>query len=403
MKRILVIGGGASGMMAAIFASNSHTEISIYEKNDKIGKKILATGNGKCNLTNADLQMDYYYAKDKEKLSNYFKIFSNNDTLQFFREAGLLLRERDGYYYPHCEQASVVLDVLINQLENKNVTIHTSVTDIKVKRLKEYFEVYSSLGKEQFDAVIIACGSRAGIKNADFSAYQIAKDFQHHIEPLVPALVQIRCNEKFFKSVAGVRAKCEISMYKNDNFYTKEKGELQLTDYGVSGIPVFQISREVAYALKDYDKIRLSIDFVPEFTINEWLSFSKNRINQFSGQNIKTCLTGTIHKKLIELLIKEYHLDSMELITNKNKKQILQLLMNMKDFSVTPKEVNPFENAQVSAGGVSLLEVNHHLESLKQKGLYFCGEILDVDGKCGGYNLQWAWTSGAIAGKDAGN
>ncbi len=402
MKRILVIGAGASGMMAAIQAAIAGAQVTIYEKTDRVGKKILATGNGKCNLSNQNMDLSNYYCEDYDKLANCFSRFSVQDTVSFFESNGLMLKERDGYLYPYCEQASVVLDVLRLCLKKYNVNVVTSVTDIILSVKKNgRFSVDSSVGNKEFDSVILACGSKAGMKNATTEGYNYAKAFGHRIVPLEPALVQVRCEEDFFPAVAGVRCKAKISLYMDNVLKASEQGELQLTDYGISGIPVFQISRLIAKAIRNKNSVSVEIDFVPALADVEWEQLITDRITQYYGFSLEEFLTGLLHKKIGLMLLKQYGLKPAEKLSKENEKIVMGLCEAMKKFIVTPKCVNGFEQAQVCSGGIDFSELNENLESIYCPGLYICGEMIDVDGKCGGYNLQWAWTSGYIAGTSA--
>ncbi len=404
MKRILVIGAGASGMMAAIQASKACAQVTIYEKADRVGKKILATGNGKCNLSNNNMELSNYYCEDYDKLAACFLRFSVEDTISFFENNGLMIKERDGYLYPYCEQASVVLDVLRICLKKNNVNIVTGVTDISLSVKKNgMFTVESSVGKKEFDSVILACGSKAGMKNATTEGYNYAKIFGHRIVPLEPALVQVRCDGDFFPSVAGVRCKAKIDLLAEGAAIACEQGELQLTDYGISGIPVFQISRLIAKQLKEKKGINVEIDFIPGMPGEEWNEFVMKRIADYRGFTLEEFLTGILHKKISLMLLKKYGLKPAEKLCRENEKTVMELCSAMKKFVVIPKSVNGFEQAQVCSGGIDFAELNENLESVYQPGLYICGEMVDVDGKCGGYNLQWAWTSGYIAGVSAAN
>lgn len=402
MKRILVIGAGASGMMAAIQAAVNGAQVTIYEKTDRVGKKILATGNGKCNLSNKDMQLSHFYCADYNKLADCFCRFSAEDTISFFENQGLMIKDRDGYLYPYCEQASVVLDILRIALKKNNITVQTNVTDITVSVKKNgVFSVKSSVGTREFDSVILACGSKAGMKNATTEGYDYAKAFGHKIVPLEPALVQVRCKENFFPSVAGVRCRAEITLYLDGDSVASEKGELQLTDYGISGIPVFQISRIISKELKMQKEVSVVIDFVPGMTDAEWNSFTENRIASYYGFSAEEFMTGLLHKKIGLMLLKKYGLKPGEILGTQHNEQLRIICKAMKKFKVIPSKVNGFEQAQVCSGGVDFAELSSNLESVFQPGLFICGEMVDVDGKCGGYNLQWAWTSGYIAGVSA--
>ena len=402
MKRILVIGGGAAGMMAAIQAAINGALVTIYEKTDRIGKKILATGNGKCNLSNTNMELSNYYCADYDKLADCFARFSTEETIRFFENNGLMIKDRDGYLYPYCEQASVVLDILRIALKKHNVAVFTSVTDICLLAKKNgKFIAESSVGRKEFDSVILACGSKAGIRNATTEGYNYAKEFGHRIVPLLPALVQVRCKEDIFPSIAGVRCRAKVSLYSEGDLIAGDEGELQLTDYGISGIPVFQISRIIAKEIRAKKKIYAIIDFVPGMTDVEWEDFVADRIAAYYGFTLEEFMTGLLHKKTGLMLLKKFGLKPGDILDDSNRECLALLCSTMKKFTVTPQEVNGFEQAQVCSGGVDFTELTENLESICQPGLFICGEMVDVDGKCGGYNLQWAWTSGYIAGTSA--
>jgi len=399
MKRVLVIGAGASGMMAAISAALKGAQVTIYEKSDRVGKKILATGNGKCNLSNKNMEITNYYTEDADKLLRCFKSFSVEDTVHFFNSIGLMIREKDGYLYPYCEQASVVLDILRKQLQEQNVNVYTSVDNISLVSNKSgRFKVSSSVGSKEYDSIVLACGSKAGIKNAGTEGYDYAKVFGHRIVPLFPALVQVRCKGDYFKAVAGVRCKAKITLCVDETIEAEEKGEVQLTDYGISGIPVFQISRIIAKKIHSKHAMEVKIDFLPDMEKDSWNMFVKERIKQCRGYTCEEFLTGILHKKISMMLLKKHGLKTTDIVDDTTQKRMLTLCKEMKSFCVIPTGVNSFEQAQVCCGGVDFLELDDTLQSIYQPGLFICGEMVDIDGKCGGYNLQWAWTSGYIAG-----
>ena len=404
-KKILIIGGGASGMMAAITAAGNNAEVTICEKNDRVGKKILATGNGKCNISNRNLTIDNYFTENQDRLKTYFNLFDVEDTISFFKESGLLLKDKNGYLYPACEQASAVLDILRNRIKQLHVTV---LNTIEISE-RDLFYTESGTwnirinGKTQaYDAVILACGSYAGLRKGEkYSGYAIAEKLGHTIIHPFPALVQLICKEKFFPSISGVRCDAYLKLKRGHEVITAERGELQITDYGISGIPVFQFSRIVAVNLSKDEKLFVNIDFLPDYDRDDWKLFIKNRLLTYQGEDIETFFTGLLHKKLNVIFIKLYSLRIQELVKEDNYDKIMNACMAMKDFTVTPIATKPFENAQTTAGGVLLSQLDNNLQSVIHPNLYFCGEMIDVDGKCGGYNLQWAWTSGYIAGNSA--
>ena len=401
-KKILIIGGGASGMMAAIIAAEKGCDVTIYEKSDRIGQKILVTGNGKCNLSNRNLTMENYYSSNKEQMKQYFSEFDSEDTILFFKECGLLLKDKNNYLYPACEQASMVLDVLRIRLKQQHVQIKTQVEVQSIKAAKDNIICVTADGKEEFNSVILACGSYAGVKNIKNAAgYELAKSLGHHILPLYPALVQVICKEPFFKSISGIRADAELTLFKDDNKLAVERGELQITDYGISGIPVFQFSRIIAERTSKQGSLQVIIDFLPDYGMDEWQLFIKNRLFSYQGEEIESFFTGLLHKKLNALVMKMFGLKPQDIISEENNKMIEKACKYLKEFIVTPISMKSFENAQTCAGGIDLKELDETLQSKLCKNIYYCGEMVDVDGKCGGYNLQWAWKSGYIAGKNA--
>lgn len=403
MKKVLVIGGGASGLMAAIMAARNGADVTIFEKKDVLGKKLLATGNGKCNLTNLDFDVNKYNSTNKEILKYYFGLFDEKTTIQTFNEFGLLLKDRNGYIYPSCEQATVVLDILKYKLEELKVKIHTEEGVLKITKLENGLEVTSSKDKYIFDSVVLATGSKASLGKKDSSflgkdGYYIAQCMGHTIVPVLPALVQVECEETFFAEIAGVRADCVITLYDENRALKREFGELQVTDYGISGIPVFQLSSDIAKYVAEGRSLKCVIDFMPEMEDDAFEEFMTNRIGQYNGKTVEQFFAGLLNKKLCALFIKLSCLDPMDIINPDIFQKIFESCILIKQFVISVKNTKSFMDAQVCSGGIPLTEVDERLQSRIVPGLFISGELLDVDGRCGGYNLQWAWTSGAIAG-----
>lgn len=399
---IAVIGGGASGMMAALAAKKYKANVTIFEKNDRIGKKLLMTGNGKCNFSNMDFEANYFRSDSERDMQAFFEQFGVQETLAFFEKQGMLVKDRNGYLYPASEQAATVLDIFRFACDREGIETRVESEVKKIVSKPEGFVVETKNGKFLFDRVILACGSKAGPKNmVSGSGYLLAKSLGHQVIEPVPALVQLRCEETFFKQLAGVRTECELRLLVDGKEQQKERGELQLTDYGISGIPVFQFSRYAAKALKAKKNVRVSMNFLPQFTEQEYESFVHRRYENKKGQTAEQFFIGITNKKIMQLFIKQAGLKPEEAIQEKNRNKWETVFSLLRNFTVQVRETNPFENAQVCAGGVSLDEVSEQMESKRVPGLFFSGELLDVDGRCGGYNLQWAWTSGYLAGKTA--
>lgn len=424
-KRIGVIGGGAAGMLAAIYAARAGAAVTILEKRDSLGKKIMVTGNGKCNLSNLSFcSTRDYNCSDKEKLSFVFGQFGVQDTLEFFYGIGLMTADKEGYVYPKSGQAQTVVTVLLNELNRLKVKI---CPGSQVKRIyclnekgeqlwqgpdertaaqkedqKAPFIVVATEKEYYFDRLILACGSAAGTRKKEgLGGYWYAQMLGHKVSDLVPALVQLHCEGHDFSRIAGVRQDAKAVLFCDNKVSYEEFGEIQITDYGLSGIPIFQFSRFAAEELKRGHKPVITLDFYPEISTDGWKEFCRHRFESFLGRSIMECFCGLIHNKLALLLLEENGLDKDKRITLEDKDSVINTMMQLKCFVNRVEATNPLENAQVCAGGVLLDEVSNRLESMHAPGLFLAGEMLDVDGRCGGYNLQWAFSSGALAGMNA--
>ena len=406
-RKVAVIGGGAAGIAAALTAAEQGANVTIFERNERIGKKILATGNGKCNLSNRAMSLDCFHTSDEAKLKSCLERFGVEETIAFFENIGLMIKDKNGYLYPLSEQAAVVLDVLRIAIGERGIQIKTGAKVQKVQVNGSRFEVFYNDKNECFDRVILTCGSKAAPKTgSDGWGYEVAKTMGHRIVKVVPSLVQLRCRDSFCKALAGIRAEACIHIYEDGRELCKESGEVQLTDYGISGIPVFQLSALVNRRLseKKHGEITASIDFLPGLSQADFQKWQNQRLERGClGRNETLCVeeffTGILNKKLMMVFIKLAGLKPDMAVKELSERQLRKVLDFCKGLTFHIEGHNGFENAQVCAGGVDMKEVTMDLESLKVPGLFFAGEILDVDGRCGGYNLQWAWTSGVIAGK----
>ncbi len=398
-----VVGGGAAGMTAAIAAAQQGARVTLLERGERVGKKILSTGNGKCNLGNLCLSADDYHGADREWIGRCLARFGTEDTIRFFGSLGLLIKEKNGYLYPMAEQAAVVLDVLRTALKSLGVRVITNCKAEDVKRDKDGFVVSTGNEDFRFDRVILACGGKAAPKTgSDGSGYRLAEKSGHALIPTVPALVQLRCRENFLRAAAGVRAEAAIRVLGRTDGEIAERGELQFTDYGISGIPVFQLSREVNYLLADKGMdVEVSIDFFPDYSQEDFERFAAERRRLAANKTVEEFFLGMLHKKLMQLFVKIAQLRPEEPVRAADQKRIAAVFGLCRDFRLHVSGSNSYENAQVCAGGVDTAWVDEKMESKLVPGLFFAGEILDVDGRCGGYNLQWAWCSGWLAGKAA--
>ena len=402
--RIGIVGGGAAGMAAAIRAARNGAEVELFEGNDRVGKKILSTGNGKCNLGNVELGVDKYFSSRPERLERFLEKFNADDTIAFFHSLGLLVKQKNGGLYPVSEQAASVLDALRYAIERESaIKVRTQCRIDRIERTAKKNKITLFSGREQFsfDRVILACGGKAAPKTgSDGSGYLLAKMLGHEIVPTVPALVQMKCSEEWFKSVAGVRADAEISF--DDGERVAERGELQLVDYGISGIPVFQLSRRMNYILRSRKELVVKIDFLPDYPGEHFADkLFRERRALMKGATVEAYFTGLLNKKLMLLFIRMAGLKPTEAAEQADRERLKRVYELCRELRVHVTGSNSFDNAQVTAGGVPLEEVTERLESKKAPGVFFAGEILDVDGRCGGYNLHWAWCSAYLAGTGA--
>ena len=422
--RVAVTGGGASGMTAAIGAARAGAEVYLIEGNDRVGKKPLSTGNGKCNFTNRNVEkiaesgrragglqpvgtgldcevlpvpipdMPCFHSGDPSFPGQVLKRFGYRETIDFFKGLGVVPKEKNGYVYPAGGQASAVLDLLRLELERLGVKVICS-TRIKNVRIKAsdvsgisgfVLEGTGPEGKPfslSADRVILACGGKAApATGSDGSGYALAEKLGHSVTPLSPALVQLRCQEDFYKRLSGIRTEGTVRLYVDGKPKAEDRGELQLTAYGISGIPVFQVSRFAGLALPEGRNVTAELDLMPSMSRKELETYFRT----FSPERYG----GLLNKKLLALLLKRYGTKPEDLAAG------------VKGFRTRIKAVNPFENAQVTAGGVDTRQIDPAtMMSRIIPGLYFAGELADVDGMCGGYNLQWAWSSGYLAGSSA--
>ena len=401
-REIAVIGGGASGMMAAIAAAEAGSLVTIFERNDRLGRKILVTGNGKCNLGNLKCSEKDYYGGSREFIKNCLEQFGVSDTVSFFKRLGLLVKDRDGYLYPVSGQAASVLDVLRGAVEHLGIRVVTQAKVSGISRKSQGLEVRWDRQRRCFDAVVVACGSQAAPKTgSDGSGYQLAAQLGLKLTEVVPALVQLRCREEYCKAISGVRADAGVRILDGSEELACEKGELQLTDYGISGIPVFQLSRTVNMRLRERPEVKAVIDFFPDLSDREYEACCRERLKLADGRSIEEFFTGMLHKKLMTLFIKLAGLKTNEAAGKADRERIRQVFGLCRCFTLHVNGSNSYDSAQVCAGGVCLSELTLCLEARKAPGVFFAGEVLDVDARCGGYNLQWAWTSGYLAGRAA--
>ena len=411
MQEIIIIGGGASGLVAAINISRKGKKVTILEKNSTCGKKILATGNGRCNYFNEDQSINHYRSKNHELIDNVINKSNLDEVLSFFDSIGIVPKIKNGYYYPNSNQAVSIQNALLIEAKNLNIDIKTDTTVFNIKNEKDenqnnIFNVITNQGNFYARKVILATGTKASVKTEENTlGYEFSKKFGHSCIKVLPALVQLRGNEKYFKEWNGIRIDASITLYDNNsNVITKEIGEIQLTDYGVSGICAMNLSGRVSRMVLEGKRPYVSINFLDSLNIEDEIqakNFIDNRNKNMKNRNIVELLEGIINYKLLNVLLKNLNISNKcawDEISFDNKKQFILSLINLK---INITGTNSFDKSQVCSGGIPLNEIDlNTMESKFIKGLYIIGELLDVDADCGGYNLTWAWTTGIVSSKN---
>lgn len=400
MEKIVIIGGGASGLTCAINAKNDNNEVIILEKNDLCGKKILSTGNGKCNYFNDNQDISNYNSFNKELIGKLINEENINKVKRFFDELGIVPKIKNNYYYPMSEQASSIRNILVNKVKEKNVKIITNCNVENIRKEQERFIINTSLDNIICDKVVIASGSYAGIKDINkVNSYKILNSFNLIIENVLPTLVQLKGDEHYFKEWDGVRVDASIKLYEDNKFIKEEKGQLQLTNYGVSGICIFNLSSNVSRGLSHHKKEELVIDFLP--TIDNLNEYFINRSKILGDYSIIDFLDGLINIKLANTILNIINIDKNKKYNELSIVEISKLIEAIKNYKLKITGTNDYSKAQTCTGGLDLEEINlNTMEVNKVNNLYVIGEIIDIDGICGGYNLTIAWLTGILAGSD---
>ena len=397
---VIVIGAGASGMMAAITAARRGKSVAILERMNKPGKKILATGNGKCNFTNNYMATSCFHG-NIQLIQSVLDRFSKEDTLSFFHEIGIWPKEKNGYYYPNSGQAVSVVEAFNHELNRLHVPVYLEQEVLDLFPDKYGFRIKTVQTSYTCRNVIVASGLLAASKlGSDGSMFSVIKELGHRFVPVLPALCGFYAKGIQFSKVAGVRCDANLILKIDGDTAATEHGELQLTDYGISGIPVFQISSPAVRALYEKKTVAVATDFLPEIS-SEMLctEFALRMERSKTEEKADRLLSGLLNQKLIPVLLKYAGIHPNEMLENITSERMERLSAGIHDCQVTLEKVRDFEFAQVCTGGIRTEEIDEKtLESRLLSGLYFAGEILDVDGICGGYNLQWAWSSGFVAG-----
>jgi len=410
---VIVIGAGPSGMAAALSARKHGASVLLLEKNDRVGKKILSTGNGRCNLTNASMGPEYYYGSNHAFLDRLMCDREREKLLEFLEEIGIMTTEKNGYYYPASMQAATVREGLETALHVNGVDLKTEIVISSVSPIENsYYKVSTNSGEFISKSVIFALGGLAAPKlGSDGSGFPLVEGLGLSIQDFVPGLVAMTAEDSFCKKLAGIRAEGVLTL-KVDKVPVKiEHGEIQLTDYGISGIPTFCLSRIATTSLKRGKKVEIVADFMPNQTTEEILQFLKAKYAFYTGSakyfgyecTFGDFANGLVNHKLASTVAEICRLNFAQSLSTVSQDHIIYFVETLKCLTFHITGSKGFDAAQVSVGGVSTKYLSEHLESLDHPGVFVVGELVDVDGVCGGYNLQWAFTSGFLAGNKAGS
>ena len=398
MQRIAIIGGGASGLVASIYASDLSHKVTVFEGNEESLKKVLMTGNGRCNYWNEDMATKHYHSSDEAYLSSIFTKENQEEILNFFERLGIVPKIKNGYYYPFSNQALSIKKALLNEAFRLGVEFKTNYRVQEIKKVDNQFVIDEFMF---FDKVILATGGKSYPKTgSDGFGWELARFLGHTIKPIYPSLVALKVNTNVNSLWSGVRSEVEVSLYENGEYKAKQHGEIQFTNYGVSGICIFNLSGYVAEGLGMDKKEEIRINFMPfldKEEVGKWFE-SKGKLP------LGVILNGFLNEKIIKMILKKSKLDQDDLYSHLSLERQEKLWMNLTEFRLMIEDTLDYDSAQVCKGGISLSEVDcSTMQSHLVDGLFFAGEILDVDGDCGGYNLGFAWISGMLAGKGVKN
>ncbi|MBS1336897.1 MAG: aminoacetone oxidase family FAD-binding enzyme [Oscillospiraceae bacterium] len=394
---VCVIGGGAAGMLAALTAAENGHRVLLLERQSRVGRKLLATGNGRCNLSNHHVSPAHYHG-GAGFCDFALSQFDVGETLQYFASLGLLtVSEASGRIYPMSNMAGSVLDVLRYALERPEIDLQTGQTVTAVRKMPEGFSVKTETDTFSARCLILAAGGAAGSKvGGGMDGYRLAKSLGHHRTALYPSLVQLKTDPTYPRALKGVKAQCGISICRGSQVLARNSGEVLFTEYGVSGPAIFDLSRSVSAGGSD---LTCLLNFFPDWEEAEVLHWLSQRQAAMAAHEASTLLTGSCHTRLGQMICKSAGFTNQR-AAGLTRDDLRRIARQATHFAFPITGTCGFDQAQVTAGGLDTSEFDPRtLQSRLVPGLYACGELLDIDGDCGGYNLQWAWSSGRLAGK----
>ncbi|HEX5670701.1 MAG TPA: NAD(P)/FAD-dependent oxidoreductase [Sulfuricurvum sp.] len=400
--KIAIIGGGAAGLMAAITAARLGIDVTIYEHNQSVGKKILASGNGRCNIINTTATANDYFGTDPDFVSHPLEQLPFASFIAFCHTVGLLLDIKvDGRCYPLSNEAKSVLNALGSAAKIAGVKILTEKTVTAITKVKNHFLVHTDTEKQSYYKILIATGSEAAPQlGASGDGYQFASSFGHTIIPTYPSLVQLHLNSKIHHKMAGVKTFAEVTLQINGKESEKIQGDILFASYGISGLAILDISQKASFALLNRQKVMLNINLLPRFDAQQLGSIVHELITAVPNHTLETVLGGLVPAKTVPYLCEAAVINPAKAVSMLTPKEITKLIGIIGKWQFEVNDTHGFKHAEVSGGGVATAEINHKtMESKLIDGLYFAGEVLDIVGRRGGYNFNFAWATGMIAGR----
>jgi len=399
-EKMIIIGAGAAGLVAAIISARAGGRVTLLEQNRKVGKKILVSGNGKCNIDNRYINLNRFHSQNPSFIEKVLEGYGFEVIEKFFTSIGLELVEgKEGKIFPMSLQASSVAELLEYEAKRVGVEIICDCTVTGIEKEDDIFKVETSQGTKACDKLLITSGSPAAPQlGGNNSGYAFATKMGHSLIPRHPSLVQLCSEESWVKACAGVKVAGVAKLYANGEYITEKKGDLLFTNYGISGLAILDLSREVSTRLANFDYCELSLDLIPTLSKEKLTNLLLGRVQKGSEKPIELWLQGVINKKLIKIILKQSKCKS-RIESDLNRKEINKLVHTIKNLKLSINNTKGFKGAEVATGGIDTTEVNPQtMESKLVPNLYFAGEILDVDGDRGGFNFHFAWVCGLRVG-----
>jgi len=393
---MIIIGAGAAGLVAAIGCAKVGLDVLLLEQNSKVGKKILVSGNGKCNIDNKYISDNRFHGQNPDFIKEVLKDHDFNVVEKFFTSIGLeLIEGKEGKMFPMSLQASSVVELLEYEAKRSGVEIRCECCVTSIEKKDDTFIVETSQGNKTSHKLLLASGSPAAPQlGGSNSGYAFATKMGHSLIPRHPSLVQLCSEENWVKACAGVKVAGIAQLYANGEYITEKRGDLLFTNYGISGLAILDLSREVSTRLANYDYCELSLDLIPELSKEKITNLLLNRIKKEGTKPINLWLQGVLNKKLIHIILEQSKC-KVKTENELNRKEIGKLVYAIKNLKLSINDTKGFKGAEVATGGVDTREVDPQtMESKLVSNLYFAGEILDVDGERGGFNFHFAWVSG---------